>query len=86
MHDHAGRLVDDDQIGILVEDLERQRLGPRRRIDRGRDVDGDLLTGLDRLIRLRLASADADAPVLDQPLDLRARLPGEDRRQEYIEP
>ena len=24
MHDHAGRLVDDDEVGIVEEDLERQ--------------------------------------------------------------
>ena len=27
MHDHARRLVDDDDVGILVKDLERHRLG-----------------------------------------------------------
>ena len=31
MHDHAGRLVDDDDVGVLIEDLERQLLGARRR-------------------------------------------------------
>ena len=30
MHDHARRLVDDDEIGVLVEDRQRQRLGLRR--------------------------------------------------------
>ena len=27
MHDHAGGLVHDDQVGILVQDLERDGLG-----------------------------------------------------------
>jgi hypothetical protein len=34
MHHHARRLVDDDQIAVLVDDRERQRFGLRRRIDR----------------------------------------------------
>ena len=38
VHDHAGRLVDDDEVAILVDDRERQRLGlaARRRPARGR--------------------------------------------------
>ena len=39
MHDHPGRLVDDDQIVILVDDRQRQRFGPRDRIDRFGHVD-----------------------------------------------
>ena len=31
VHHHAGRLVDDDDVGVLEEDLERQILGLRRR-------------------------------------------------------
>ena len=42
MHDHARRLVDDDQVVVLVEDGQRQRFGLRRRVDRLRDVDADL--------------------------------------------
>ena len=41
MHDHARRLVDDDQIAILVDDRQRQRFGLRLRLDRLRDVDRD---------------------------------------------
>ena len=33
MDDHSRRLVDDDEVAVLVEDRERQRLGQRRRID-----------------------------------------------------
>ena len=31
MHDHPGRLVDDDEVGVLIEDGERQRPRLRRR-------------------------------------------------------
>ena len=31
MHDHAGRLVDDDEVGVVEEDLERQIFRQRRR-------------------------------------------------------
>ena len=31
MHDHSGRLVDDDEIAVLVDDRQRQRLRLRRR-------------------------------------------------------
>ena len=44
MHDHAGGLVDDDDVAILIDDRQRQRLRLRRRIDRLRHVDGDLLS------------------------------------------
>ena len=86
MHDHPGRLVDDDEVRVLVEDRQRQRLGLRRRVDRLRDVDRDLLPGLDRLVRLRRARpATQHVAVLDQPLNLRARLSRQDRHEKAIE-
>jgi hypothetical protein len=42
MHDEAGRLVDDDDVGILVEDFQRNRFARRNcRLGRG-DCDDDL--------------------------------------------
>ena len=82
VHDHAGRLVDDDEVAILVEDRQRQRFGLRHRIDRLRDLDRDRpgrsCTGW---FGFRRAPADADVAVLDQPLNLRARLIGQHRRR-----
>jgi hypothetical protein len=72
MHHHAGRLVDDDEILVLVEDGQRERLRARRRIDRLGELDADGLAGLHELIGLRFAAGDADQPFPDQPLDLRA--------------
>ena len=34
MHDHAGRLVQHGDVGVLVQDLERQRLRPRGATER----------------------------------------------------
>ncbi|MCX6569572.1 MAG: hypothetical protein NT147_11085 [Candidatus Aminicenantes bacterium] len=43
MDDEARRLVDDDDIGVLVNDLERDILGQEADV-RGRDLvlDGDI--------------------------------------------
>ena len=52
MDDHSCRLVDDDDIGILIQDGQRQRFSLRCRFDRFRDVDGDRMACFHRLIRL----------------------------------
>ena len=46
--DHARRLVDDDDVGVLVDDVERQGLRLRRGRRRGRHVDDHFLLRLDR--------------------------------------
>ena len=75
------------EIAILVDDRQRQRLRPRRRVDRLRDVDrdrpGPASTGL---VGLRRASGDPHVAVLDQPLDLRARLLASTDTRNTIEP
>src|SRR6266568_3996029 len=83
--DHICRLVDDDDVRILIPDRQGQRFGLRRRIDRFRDVDGDGMACFYRLIRLRCAACDVDLAVLDQPLDPRSRLIAQHRREEAIE-
>ena len=42
MDDEAGRLVDDDEVVVLVDDGERDRLAPRLGRRRGRDFEHDL--------------------------------------------
>ena len=86
MHDHAGRLVDDGEIPILIHDGERQRFRLRRRIGRLGDVDGDRLRRLDALIRFRGPSVHEDVPVCNQPLDLRPRPICKNGGQKTIEP
>ena len=46
MHDHAGRLVDDDDVRILINDVELDRFGLRRRAGRLRNIDDDRLAGM----------------------------------------
>ena len=50
VYDHSCGLVDDDQIGILVENGDRQGLGPWFRLGRFRNFDGDALAALDRAV------------------------------------
>ena len=76
--DHqAGRLVDDDQVRVLVQDDERDRFGSRgERRGFGR-IDGDLRSRGDPLRRAGAAAIDRDAPRFDPALRLRARNAGE---------
>ena len=59
MHDHAGRLVDDDEVAILVEDRQRQRFRLRRRLDGSGTSIAIVLPGLHRLVGLRGRAGDA---------------------------
>jgi len=85
MHHHSGWFVDDDDVRVLIEDRQRQRLGLRRRLDRRRDVDGDLLTRLHRLIRLGFPPANPHVSIFDEALDLRSGVIAEHGREETIE-
>ena len=51
VHDHASRLVDDHEIGVLVKDRKRKILGKRSTRRRLRDLDGERLTRADRRAR-----------------------------------
>jgi hypothetical protein len=73
MDDQAGRLVDDDQVRILVEDGQRDRLGGE--LDRRRRTQPDLDPVAVAELGARLVdggAVQADVPLLDQPLDLGA--------------
>jgi hypothetical protein len=86
MYDHSGRLVDDDEVLVLVPDLEGQRFRPRDCVDRLGQIDADGLARLDRLVRFRLATGKTNMAFLDQALNLRSRVLGENRRQKAVEP
>ena len=81
-----GGLVDDHDVGVVEEDLERQIFRQRGRRLRLRQLDADHVAfanvgvGLDLLV-----ARVADVAVFDQPLDLRAREVGDLRGQEAIE-
>ena len=86
MHDHARRLVDDDEVVVLVEDRQRQRFGLRLGVDRRREcrraTAWPVLTGW---FGFGGAPVDLHVAVLDQALDLRPRLLGQHRREKTIE-
>jgi hypothetical protein len=48
VHDQTGRLVDDEQVGILVDDVQRDRLGSMCVGDGRRHVDLDDVAGAGR--------------------------------------
>src|SRR5437870_43558 len=82
MDDHAGRLVDDDEIAILIDDRQRKRFWSRRRVDRLGDVDRDFLSRPDRLVRFGGAPAHANVALFDEPLNLRAGMVSKDGHEE----
>ena len=70
--DHAARLVDHDDVRVLIDDVERDVLG-RERDFRGLgqlDAVGFARGGL--AVLLHLGAAERDGPGLDEPLGLRA--------------
>jgi hypothetical protein len=85
VHDHAGGLVDDDEVVVFVEDRERERLGERRRGPWRRDVDVDRESGRDRQPRPDLAAPYPDVPVSDQLLDPGPRDIGQSCGEELIQ-
>ena len=88
MHRHARRLVDREQVGVLVEHVERDRLGLRRRLGAGGGTSTrDALPRLEPQRRLgRARRRRAIRAVVDQPLHPRARQRRHAPRDEHVEP
>ena len=85
MDDHAGGLVDDDDVVILIHDGQRDRLGLWSCVDRLRDIDADVLPRLEGAVGFCRPTLNLNAAVLDEALDLRPRLVGPHRHQKVIE-
>jgi hypothetical protein len=73
MDDETRRFVDDDELGILVEHDERNRLGQDLEWLRRRNADLDRVAFLHPQRLRRDRAADRDVTVFDQALDLRSR-------------
>ena len=73
MHDHAARLVDDDDVLILVKHVERN--GFRQNFPRLRlgHMDFHRVPGAQLVVRLHRPAVDEDGAALDQFLYMRAR-------------
>ena len=69
--DDAGRLVDDEQVLVLPDDVEVHLLG-RERAGRRRELDDDLLPALEPVALRPRLTVDEDSAVGDQPLGERA--------------
>ena len=70
VHDHAGRLVDDSQIRVVVENFERQRLRSRHRRCGGGNVHSHHVTGADGDAGTSGGAVEPYPSLLDEPLDL----------------
>ena len=85
MDDHAGRLVDDDEIRVLIDDVEVEVLGLRDRAARLGNVDGDRLAGVHDAVGRHGVARNGDLAVFDETLNLRPRLAAEHARQIAID-
>jgi eukaryotic-like serine/threonine-protein kinase len=85
MHDHAGGLVEHQQVVVFEEDVERDVL--RRGIERHGlgDRDGDKVAGFHGIARLGRAAIHHDVLLADERLDARARQVGKARGEVGIE-
>jgi hypothetical protein len=85
--DQPGRLVDDDEVAVLVEHDERDRLGDElERLGR-RDRDREDVAEADAVARLGdRDGVDGRAAVVDEALGLRAGQRGDERGQRGVEP
>ena len=87
MDDEPGRLVDHDELLVLMDDAERDRLALRLGRRRSRDFEHDLGARLHP--RRGLAdhrAGDPDPPVAHQRLQAAARQVAEGARQHPVEP
>ena len=85
MHDHAGRLVDHDEIRVVVKDIQGQRFRAWRRRGGRRDVDSHDVAGADGEAGARGGPVEPDPALPDQPLDLRSGSAAETSRQKLVE-
>ena len=76
VHDDAGRLVDDEEPVVLVDDGERDLLGDELRLAGRRLVDLDALAGTHLVVLGARDAVDARPALGEQALRLRAREAG----------
>jgi hypothetical protein len=84
VNDQTGRLIEREDIGVFIQDLERDRFSREGGWLGRRDGQSDPLAGEDGGAGLQTATFDQYPPGIDQTLDLRSRQAG-DPRQVAIE-
>jgi hypothetical protein len=85
MHDDACRLVDDEEVVVLVGDADVGRLFDGRRLSLG-EFERDLLAGLDAVALRAALPVDRDRFRRQEPLGIRARAELVERGEEPVEP
>src|SRR5260370_40544598 len=86
MHDHARRLVDHHQVRVLVDDLERDRLGGSNRDVCLRDLVLDDVTFRETIRRIVARTVDADEMALSEARGSRTAELALALRDEAVEP
>ena len=87
MHDQPFWLVDDDDVVVLMDDIERDSLAGGLGGDGFRHVDCDRIALRDMISGVADGGAfDADLACQDQRFQPRARQLGQARRQHAVEP
>ena len=86
MYDHAGRLVEDKQVVVFEQYVQRDLLRSGGGGLGFRPVDFDLFPGARRMRGFDRFAIQANVTLLDQPLNRAARDRRESRAQEGIQP
>jgi hypothetical protein len=69
MDDHSGRLVDDDDVFVLIDNLKRDRVRQNLVDPRRGNLDRDNFAGCHAELGLSLLPVDAYPPGFDKSLD-----------------
>ena len=85
MDDDPGRLVDDEQVLVLVHDGQIELLGLESALASLRDVDLELLTSLEPVALAAGRAVDEDVAVAEQAFRGRTRADLIDSREEAVE-
>jgi hypothetical protein len=86
VHRHARRLVEHEEVAVLVQDREGQRLGREGGRRRRRELELDALAPAQARRAAGGAPVDPDVPRLDEPLRPGPAQPGLEERQGGVEP
>ncbi len=84
--DQAGGLVDDQQVAVFVDDVERDRLGLQHAGPRRRLANLDLQAGRHQSPRLGRLATDQRMPIGDQPVGGGAAQMRQGAREVRVEP
>jgi hypothetical protein len=86
MDHHSCLFVQDRDVAVLIQDLERERFaGHAGRLD-GRDLDAYSIALVHRQVRAGIPVRDRDVSRGDQLLNLRSGMASENGDEELIEP